>query len=454
VRAVTREQTGQAVVLGLALLAALLLGLVVLVAFGQAVGGKSHHQRAADLAAVSAGASMRDDYARLFEPPLLANGLPNPRHLSASAYLARARGAAVRAGRRNGVRISPRDVVFPAGFAPTRVTVSVRGAVAVRTGGREARRIAVQAKAGAELDPGLGLGFDMPGFGSGGGYDGPLAYRMGKPMRPDVAEAFDRMAAAASRDGIALSINSGFRSDDEQARLFKANPDPRWVAPPGTSLHRYGTELDLGSPGAYAWLKANHRRFGFIHRYAWEPWHYGFGANPRDRAHPAQYNKGSFEPPGGDHGRIKHRLPSFVPPRFHDPIAGAALRFNVPMNLLAAQLYAESGFNPFAQSPVGAQGIAQFMPGTARAYGLNDPFDPEQAILAQARLMSDLLKQFDGKPSLALAAYNAGPAAVQRYGGVPPFAETRGYVSKIIGLLGGAGEISASSAVFKVRLVE
>ena len=81
---------------------------------------------------------------------------------------------------------------------------------------------------------------------------GPLAYRMGKGMRPDVAAAFDRMAAAAAGDRIYLSITSAFRSDAEQARLFAANPNPKWVAPPGTSLHRYATELDLGPPGAYA----------------------------------------------------------------------------------------------------------------------------------------------------------------------------------------------------------
>ena len=271
-------------------------------------------------------------------------------------------------------------------------------------------------------------------------------------MRPDVAAAFDRMAAAAARDGIALSITSAFRSDAEQARLFAVNPNPKWVAPPGTSLHRYATELDLGPPGAYAWLAANARPFGFIHRYAWEPWHYGFGANPRDREHPAQYERGSWEPPGGDHGKIYHGLPSFVPPRFEDPISRAALRWNVPVNLLAAQLYAESNFNPFAQSPAGAQGIAQFMPDTAEAYGLSNPFDAEKAIDAQARLMSDLLKQFDGEVALALAAYNAGPNAVERYGGIPPFAETQAYVTKILGLLGGAGDLELSA--FEVRLVE
>jgi soluble lytic murein transglycosylase-like protein len=124
----------------------------------------------------------------------------------------------------------------------------------------------------------------------------------------------------------------------------------------------------------------------------------------------------------------------------------------VPMSLLAAQLYAESGFNPFATSQAGAQGIAQFMPATARSYGLKDPFDAAAAIDAQAHLMSDLLRELDGKPALALAAYNAGLGAVQRYGGVPPFAETRAYVARILGLLGGAGEIPVVG--FEVRLVE
>jgi D-alanyl-D-alanine carboxypeptidase len=132
----------------------------------------------------------------------------------------------------------------------------------------------VRARATAELTPSdeadIGLHRD------GGGYTGPLAYRQGKPMRPDVALAFDRMAAAARREaGLYLLITSGYRSDAEQARLFAANPDPKWVAPPGQSLHRYGTELDLGPPAAYDWLEANSERFGFIKRYAWEDWHYG-----------------------------------------------------------------------------------------------------------------------------------------------------------------------------------
>jgi transglycosylase-like protein with SLT domain/D-alanyl-D-alanine carboxypeptidase-like protein len=446
-------ELGQATLLLLGVVAAVLAGALLLGGFGQALGAKGRHQRAADLAAMSAARTMSEAYPRLFEPPFLEGGVPNPRHLSTAHYLALARRAAADGAARNGVALRLGDVRFPdESFAPTRVTVAVRGKAKVRVQPGPASTVPVAARATAELAPDLGVSFDQPSHGSGGGYDGPLAYRMGKPMRPDVAEAFDRMAAAARREaGLYLSVLSGFRSDAEQAKLFAAHPDPKWVAPPGTSLHRYGTELDLGPPAAYGWLERNCRRFGFIKRYAWEDWHFGFGANPRDRGHPAQYERGSWEPPGGDHGRIHHGLPSFLPPRFHDPIASAALRWNVPMDVLAAQLYAESGFNPFATSGAGAQGIAQFMPGTAQSYGLKNPYDPMAAIDAQAHLMSDLLREF-GKVALALAAYNAGSGAVQKYGGVPPFAETRGYVARILGLLGGAGDLPMTS--FGIRLVE
>src|ERR687895_1146971 len=220
-------------------------------------------------------------------------------------------------------------------------------------------------------------------------------------MRPDVALAFDRMAAAARREaGLALLITSGYRSDAEQAQLWAANPDPKWVAPPGESLHRYGTELDLGPDAAYGWLEANSRRFGFIRRYGWEPWHFGYARNT-----------GSASVGYGGSGDGGSAVPLFVPARFRDAIVRAAQRWNVGAALLSAQIYAESNFNPFAESSAGAQGIAQFMPGTAQSIGLDDPFDPEQAIDAQAHLMRDLLRRFGSVP-LALAAYNAGAGAV------------------------------------------
>jgi soluble lytic murein transglycosylase-like protein len=143
-------------------------------------------------------------------------------------------------------------------------------------------------------------------------------------------------------------------------------------------------------------------------------------------------------------------LPSFVPARFRDTLVDAAAKWSVSAALLAAQLMAESNFNPFAVSPAGAEGIAQFMPGTAASYGLKDPFDPVEAIDAQAHLMSDLIHQF-GSPELALAAYNAGPAPVEACSCVPPIPETSAYVARIMALLGGAGALAVPA--FEVRLI-
>jgi soluble lytic murein transglycosylase-like protein len=296
--------------------------------------------------------------------------------------------------------------------------------------------VRVTATAEAELAPPAAI--DL-GPRTGDEYRGPLAHRQGKPMRPDVARAFDRMQEAARAAGVTLVITSAFRSNAEQAALFAARPDPRWVARPGTSLHRLGTELDLGPPGAYGWLAANATRFGFVKRYSWEPWHFGYVRSPGTRS------------VGYGPGDGRRALPSFVPPEFAPAIGRAAQRWNVGAALLAAQLYAESNFNPFARSAAGAMGIAQFMPGTARAYGVNDPFDALQAIDGQARLMRELLRRFGSVP-LALAAYNAGPAPVAACGCVPPYPETRAYVARILGLLGGAGEVTAGATI-GVRLV-
>jgi hypothetical protein len=305
----------------------------------------------------------------------------------------------------------------------------------------------VEASAVAEAAAPASRTGSMPAMASGGGYSGPLVYRTGEGMRPDVAAAFDRMAAAASHAGFTLVVNSGFRSDSEQAALFAAHPDPTWVAPPGHSLHRCATELDLGPESAYRWLAANASNFGFVQRYSWEAWHYGYDRPPAPCSEAgnmvgANGGDGSLASGGG--------LPSFVPTRFRTPLLRAATHWNVSAALLAAQLMAESNFDPYAGSPAGAQGIAQFMPGTAAAYGLENPFDPDEAIEVQAHLMSDLIHQF-GSPQLALAAYNAGPAPVEACGCVPGYPETQAYVSRILALLGGVGALVVPS--FEVRLV-
>jgi hypothetical protein len=178
---------------------------------------------------------------------------------------------------------------------------------------------------------------------------------------------------------------------------------------------------------------------------SWEPWHYGY-------IHNAGSSSVGFGTRGGD-GRATRAVQSFVPSRYAPIIARAAQHWQVSAQLLAAQIYAESNFNPFAVSPAGAQGIAQFMPGTAAGLGLRNPFDAPAAIDAQAHLMHDLLAQFASVP-LALAAYNAGSGAVAACGCVPPFPETQAYVAKIVGLVGGAGDLSAAGAGgLEVRLV-
>jgi hypothetical protein len=271
--------------------------------------------------------------------------------------------------------------------------------------------------------------------------------RDGEGMRPDVAAAYDQMAAAARGDGTVLMVVSGFRSDAEQAELFAAHPDPTWVAPPGQSLHRCATELDLGPSSAYGWLAANAGRFGFVQRYSWEAWHYGFDAGPAPCS-PA--GEAVAADGGGVSALSSTSLPSFVPAQYRDPILRSASRWGVPPALMAGQLMAESGFDPSVGSPAGAQGIAQFMPSTAATYGLSNPYDPVAAIDAEAHLMSDLLRQF-GSPALALAAYNAGPAPVEACDCIPPYPETQAYVTRILALIGGAGAIAMPS--FEVRLV-
>jgi hypothetical protein len=257
-----RKEDGQALLLALGASFALIAAALALVAIAGAVTGKGRAQRAADLAAISAARSMRDDLPRLLAPPTLPGGLPNPEHMEKAAYLMRARVAANEVARANDVYPTRLQVSFPdaASFAPVRVKAVV--AASVDGHGVEASAVAEAAA------PATSTG-STPSMASGGGYSGPLVYRTGEGMRPDVAAAFDRLAVAAAQAGLTLVVNSGFRSDAEQAALFAAHPDPTWVAPPGHSLHRCATELDLGPETAYGWLATNATRFGFVQRYSW-----------------------------------------------------------------------------------------------------------------------------------------------------------------------------------------
>lgn len=376
---------------------ALATGSLGLGMLARGLGARADRQKAADLAALAG--------ARALHESAMAPASGDPR--------VRAGQVARETARRNGALRAA--VSFKGDGLPGRVRVTVTDPIRVPGAGSMASRVSAEAQ----------LAFSAAAPAGDGEYRGPLAVRQGKPMRPDTALAFDRMNAAARREGVALVIASGWRSNAEQARLFAAHPDPKWVAPPGRSLHRLGTELDLGPPAAYGWLARNARRFGFVQRYSWEPWHYGLVSNAGSKSV-------GFAPAAGG-------LPAFVPARYAPAIRRASVRWSVGAAILAAQLKTESDFNPRVVSPAGARGIAQFMPGTARTYGLRDPFDPEASIDAQAHFMHDLLGRFGSVP-LALAAYNAGPGRVAACGCIPPIAETQAYVAKILALAAGAAD--------------
>ncbi|MDO9355079.1 MAG: transglycosylase SLT domain-containing protein [Solirubrobacteraceae bacterium] len=445
-------QSGQSTVVVVALIALVLsvaggLGLVA-----SALGRTADVQGRADVAALAAAEAMR------VAQPLLYS-VDRSQVISEAEFRRRGRAAAERTAAANDLRVKEilyvgdDDKALPAGELPTRVRITARAAEADGEGDRLVRSTAEVAV--APLDDG-GM--------ATGDYTGPLAVRQGQRMRPDVALAFDRMAAAARGAGLSLVIVSAYRSDAEQAELFRRHPDPKWVARPGTSLHRLGTELDLGPNAAWSWLAANSTKFGFLKRYSWEAWHFGYVRSPGSASVGYRERKGGGSTKGGSGSttatagragsgeRSGSAIPSFVPAQFAPMIARASQRWSVGAALLAAQEWQESKFNPRAVSSAGAAGIAQFMPATGIAYGLSpaERFDPAKAIDAQAHYMHDLLKQFGSVP-LALAAYNAGSGNVSKCMCIPPFPETQAYVQAILAKLGAAG--MSAPAGLQIRLV-
>lgn len=144
-------------------------------------------------------------------------------------------------------------------------------------------------------------------------------------------------------------------------------------------------------------------------------------------------------------------LPSYSKNKnsFDSIIRQAAQTHGVSEGLIKAVMHTESGFNSNAKSPVGAQGLMQLMPATARRFNVSNSYDPQQNIYGGAKYLSWLMKRFNGNTNLALAAYNAGEGNVDKYGGIPPFRETQDYVRRVTSRLnnlysGGLG-LSASN---------
>lgn len=152
-------------------------------------------------------------------------------------------------------------------------------------------------------------------------------------------------------------------------------------------------------------------------------------------------------------------LPSYSKSRnaFDSIIRQAAQTHGVSEGLIKAVMHTESGFNSNARSPVGAQGLMQLMPATARRFNVSNSFDPQQNIFGGAKYLSWLLKRFNGNTNLALAAYNAGEGNVDKYGGIPPFRETQDYVkrvtSRLNNLYAGGLNLSTNSNVSTGQMI-
>jgi len=126
---------------------------------------------------------------------------------------------------------------------------------------------------------------------------------------------------------------------------------------------------------------------------------------------------------------------SSVSGKFADIIQAAAAKYDVDADLIKAVIKAESNFNANAVSSCGALGLMQLMPATAESLGVEDPLDPQQNIFGGTKFLHRLLDKYNNNISLALAAYNAGPGAVDKYGGIPPYSETQTYVNRVLNYL-------------------
>lgn len=278
----------------------------------------------------------------------------------------------------------------------------------------------------------------------------------GRYLRPDVAQAWNAMKRSARKAGVSLTLNSAYRTREQQQALYNAylHDDGNLAAAPGKSDHGWGTTIDAADSRGYAWLQKNAGEFGFSNTVESEPWHYeykgGFqgayktkkDAPPRARQRRPQ-ETGTVQSlvtntdplvampsavfaitnPGkptkrtvmqkvkGDKGG--GRVPAFVPKKFRSMIADAARQTGLSPRLIAFVMKTESAFNPGAVSSAGAVGLMQVMPLHTKTYGNEFLSNARENVMVGASILAAYLKQAKGDLKTALAAYNAGFSNLQ-----------------------------------------
>lgn len=256
----------------------------------------------------------------------------------------------------------------------------------------------------------IGSGPSRPGMRPAGSRQGPA--------RNLPQNAFTQALAQANAQNQALrsQVNQQALTSPAYLAAMQATATPL----PGTALP--GTPVPFAAPGGYG---AEHQLLA--------------AQLGLPTAMPALGAVASRRPPGtGSVGAQPEPVPApasgtlQVPGGFGEIVDQAAKKYGVDPALIAAVIETESKFNPNAVSPAGARGLMQLMPATARGLGVTDPGDPLQNVLGGAKLLGQLLDKYDGKLELAIAAYNAGSGAVDKHGGIPPYAETRKYVPLVL----------------------